>query len=252
MDVSPSTVTRLNDRSATCPVISCNAGPAIAASQHRKASMVAISGLIIPEPLAMPVIVTGLPATSIRALSPLGAVSVVMMACAASAQPAGDSFGTACSIAERIASTGNRSPMTPVENGSTDSPEQSEPRHRATCSQSLVASSRPLAPVAALALPLLISNARRLPVRIRSSAMITGGARNAFCVKTPATADSRASSMTARSSRCRCLMPAQAVARRTPATGASSPSGGRFTAMKPSESSARRTGPNPGCAGFDG
>ena len=122
--------------------------------------------------------------------------------------------------------------MTPVENGNTDSPGQSGPRHFAKCSQSSAASLRPGAPVAALALPLLISRARRLPERIRSSAMITGGARNALRVKTPATSELRASSTIARSSRCRCPIPAQAVARRTPGTGASSPSGGRFTAMR--------------------
>ena len=56
---------------------------ATAASVKRKTSIVAMSGAIMPEPLAKPVIVTGTPSSSTRATAPLGKVSVVMIARAA-------------------------------------------------------------------------------------------------------------------------------------------------------------------------
>ena len=57
-----------------------------AASVKMNASMVAMSGAIIPEPLAMPLIVTTVLPSLAFAVAPLAKVSVVMMAAAASAQ----------------------------------------------------------------------------------------------------------------------------------------------------------------------
>ena len=53
--------------------------------------MVAMSGAIMPEPLATPAIFTGTPSTSADATAPFGKVSVVMIARAASPHPAGSS-----------------------------------------------------------------------------------------------------------------------------------------------------------------
>ena len=58
----------------------------IGASVNTKASMVAMSGAIMPAPLAMPQMVTGLPSSRAIAAAPLGKVSVVMIALAASCQ----------------------------------------------------------------------------------------------------------------------------------------------------------------------
>ena len=58
VDVSPSIVMQLNERSATCLTSSSSTGCDTAASNARKPSMVAIFGLIMPAPLLMPVSVT--------------------------------------------------------------------------------------------------------------------------------------------------------------------------------------------------
>ena len=50
------------------------------ASVNRKASMVAILGAIMPEPLAMPAMVTRAPSIVACRQAPFGKVSVVMMA----------------------------------------------------------------------------------------------------------------------------------------------------------------------------
>ncbi len=71
----------------------CSAPAAIGASVNTKASMVAMSGAIMPAPLAMPLIVTlALPSFTV-AVATFGKVSVVMIALAASIQ----SPGAACS-----------------------------------------------------------------------------------------------------------------------------------------------------------
>ena len=62
----------------------CNAGAAIGASVKTKASMVAMSGAIMPAPLAKPLMVTVVPPSRACAVASLGNVSVVMMAPAAS------------------------------------------------------------------------------------------------------------------------------------------------------------------------
>ena len=86
VDVSPSTVTRLNEPSASswasCPMTDCETQASVAI----KPSMVAIFGRIMPAPLLIPVIVTGTPPSVMRAEKALATVSVVMMASAALAQ----------------------------------------------------------------------------------------------------------------------------------------------------------------------
>ena len=58
VDVSPSTVTALNVSATPSLSSVCSAGAEIGASVKMKDSMVAISGAIMPAPLAMPLIVT--------------------------------------------------------------------------------------------------------------------------------------------------------------------------------------------------
>ncbi len=62
----------------------CNTGAAIGASVKTKASIVAMSGAIMPAPLAKPLMVTSVPAIRARAVASFGNVSVVMIARAAS------------------------------------------------------------------------------------------------------------------------------------------------------------------------
>ncbi len=61
VDVSPSTVMALKLVLAPLSSIACSASAPIAASVKTKASMVAMSGAIMPAPLAMPLIVTSKP-----------------------------------------------------------------------------------------------------------------------------------------------------------------------------------------------
>ena len=111
----------------------------------------------MPAPLTMPVARTGTPSISTATEAALGAVSVVMMARAASAQPSPRAHATAASIPWRITSMGRNSPMTPVEKGSTWSART--PTAAPRWAQEARASARPRSPVAALALPLFTTSA---------------------------------------------------------------------------------------------
>ena len=126
-----------------------------------KESMVAMSGAIMPEPLAIPFSVTGTLPTSARRVASFGKVSVVMIARAASAHRSSRargaiSFSTALNFE---ASSG--SPMTPVDAMNT----RSGSHPAASAAKAAVAStvSRPRHPVKAFALPELTTRARPLP-----------------------------------------------------------------------------------------
>ena len=91
--MSPSIVTALKLSATPRASRRCNTGAAIGASVNTKASMVAMSGAIMPAPLAMPQIVTVASPSFAVAAAPFGKVSVVMMALAAACQPAGPGVG---------------------------------------------------------------------------------------------------------------------------------------------------------------
>ena len=116
--------------------------------------MVAIFGLIIPDPFAIPVIVIGLLSPNLTLL-PFGRVSVVSIPLAASSQPDSFKLLKAPGNAARIFSIGINSPITPVENGSTAS--ISTPASEAKLLQVEVASSNPCSPVPALAFPVFVT-----------------------------------------------------------------------------------------------
>ena len=108
-------VTALNVSSTPLFNSDCSAPAAIGASVNTNDSMVAMSGMIMPEPLAMPLIMTlALPSFTV-AVATFGKVSVVMIAFAAPIH----SPGAACSASvastpsNLVASSG--SPITPVE-----------------------------------------------------------------------------------------------------------------------------------------
>ena len=83
VEVSPSMVTALNVSTTPSRNNDCKTGAAIGASVKMKASMVAMSGAIMPAPLAKPLMVTSVPRSRMRAVANFGNVSVVMMALAA-------------------------------------------------------------------------------------------------------------------------------------------------------------------------
>ena len=72
-------------------------------------------GAIMPDPLAMPLMTTGTPSISASALAPLGKVSVVIIALAASGHALSERRSWSPGRASHRRSVGNCSPITPVE-----------------------------------------------------------------------------------------------------------------------------------------
>ena len=89
VDVSPSMVTALNVSATASLSRLCSTAGAIGASVKTNDSMVAMSGAIMPAPLAMPQMVTGVAPSRTMAAAPFGNVSVVMIALAAASQAPG-------------------------------------------------------------------------------------------------------------------------------------------------------------------
>jgi hypothetical protein len=106
---------QLNDSSTARRSAPCKTGCAIAASVERYASIVAMFGWIMPEPLAIPPIVIMAPPILCRNAACLDRVSVVMMALAASSSPPRRSRATKRGNPDRIRAIGSDPPMTPVD-----------------------------------------------------------------------------------------------------------------------------------------
>ena len=172
--MSPSTVTTLNDRSATKRTMSSSVSWPTAASVAMKPSIVAMLGWIIPAPLAMPVTVIVTPSITTWRDTAFGTVSVVMMAAAASAQPSARRLPTAAGTPATSRSSGRCSMITPVEKGSTLLP--STPRASPTAAQVARALARPASPVPALAMPVFTTRARIRPSSARCSRQTMTGA----------------------------------------------------------------------------
>ena len=155
------------------------------ASVKTKESIVAMSGAIMPAPLAMPLIVTSTPPIVALRVASLGKVSVVMMALAASSQPSGRAcFASFSSTPSNfVASSG--SPMTPVE--AMKICRSLAPVAAAAIFAESFTASAPTLPVKALALPELTSSAFALPPLSRARHQSTGAEGHLDFVKTPAT-----------------------------------------------------------------
>ena len=146
--------------------------------------MVAMSGAIMPEPLAMPLMVTRRPAISQPAVASLGKVSVVMMARAASCQLSPAAVSTARASTALISAGSSGSPITPV-----DATKTSCGWHwtRALSAATVLATVfMPAAPVKALALPALTRKARAFPLARLALHQSTGAERVFEVVKQPA------------------------------------------------------------------
>ena len=159
-------------------------GAESAASVKTKASMVAMFGAIMPEPLAMPAMFTATPSISQLAPAPFGNVSVVMIAAAASGQFTGARlrFGRAAAIFTSSSTT----PMTPVEAASIS--RVSTPMCAPAASSARLHAASPAGPVKELAQPALTSSPRA-PPRPAASACLhqsVGAEPTAFVVNTPA------------------------------------------------------------------
>ena len=123
--------------------------------------MVAMSGRIMPAPLAAAPIVTSPPASASWNVPPFANASVVRMASPKSGPPSRDSPAAAASTPAVSAFMGRRSPMTPVEH--TARLPTGRPAAAAAVSPIARASTMPCSPVAALAHPLFTTTPRRLP-----------------------------------------------------------------------------------------
>ena len=186
VEVSPSIVTALKLSATPSASRRCSAGAAIGASVNTKASMVAMSGAIMPAPLAIPQMVTvALPSFAV-AVAPLGNVSVVMIAFAAASHEPGLRIGDEAvhhagegAGIERLADHAGRGEEYLA-------PACTPPPWPAMSAVSLVAS-RPLRPVKALALPELTTSARALPPLSLARHQSTGADGHFDRVKTPAT-----------------------------------------------------------------
>ena len=122
--------------------------------------MVAISGAIMPEPLQMPLMVTGTPSIFAVRVAAFTKVSVVMIAVAAAAQRSAWRSATTASRLLVIRSSGSGSPMTPVE--ATKISFAEAPSFAAVAFTVRSTEALPSLPVKALALPALMTIAARL------------------------------------------------------------------------------------------
>jgi hypothetical protein len=185
VDVSPSTVTALNVSTVSCRRIERSTGAAIGASVNTKASIVAMSGAIMPEPLAMPLMRTSaLPSLAV-AVASFGKVSVVMIARAAARQFSGRAASAALRSTLPITSASSGSPITPVEAMNTSPVLQ--PVASAVSAAVRFTAAMPFAPVKALALPEFTTSAQARPCVKRARHHSTGADGHFERVRTPAT-----------------------------------------------------------------
>src|SRR5215468_375948 len=215
VEVSPSIVTALKLSRTPFASSTCKAGAAMGASVNTNDSRVAISGAIMPAPLAMPQIVTTASPSLAVAVAPFGKVSVVMMALAAASKLPGFAAATRPSITRSKAWASSGSPITPVEARST-SPGLQLAAWAVLAAVYRVAS-RPVRPVKALAFPELTTSPRALPALILSRHQSTAADGHFDLVNTPATVVPLSNSANRTSVRPLYRMPAAAVAMRTPA-----------------------------------
>ena len=199
VEVSPSTVIELNERFAACRSSRSRTGAGRSASVKTKASMVAMSGAIMPDPLAMPPMTTGVSPIRAVAPAPFAKVSVVRIASAAGSQASSVSDAARPGIASVMRSIFGRTPMTPVE---AIAMSRARRRSAAAAALAVVAThSAPEGPVKALALPALTTSAEARPCSSIARVQRTGGAAVFERVVTPATVVPRARSTSSRSTR---------------------------------------------------
>ena len=213
----PSTEMQLNESSTAPERMRRRSSPRTRASVRRKPSIVAILGPIIAAPLASPSRVTGRPSIVSRAARrPWGGCRSSGSRREASRKPAASAV--AASIAARTpASTrgiGNWWPITPVEATRTWSVRQ--PSRAAAPAAVPRALSSPCRPVAALALPALMTIARIVSEGTRARSQCTGAAATRLVVNVPAAEQSRSATSTAMSRPPEGLIPARTPEARNP------------------------------------
>src|SRR5512139_2210498 len=178
--------------------------------------MVAMSGAIIPAPLAMPARVTVLPPARTRRIPRFGNASVVRIASPASGSPFGSSRFARPGRAATILPTGRGTPMTPVEPTSRES--FGRPRTSQAAREVSRTAAVPAAPVQAFAFPLFTTIPRRRPRFRFALPQTTGAAATRFRVNTTAETHGRSLTTSARSGFPVRLIPQGTPAARNPRT----------------------------------
>ena len=157
----PSTEMRLKPLPAAARVAASRSSGSTQASVVTYASIVAMSGRIIPAPLAAAPMVTSPEVSASRKVPPFAKASVVRMASPKAVPPSEVSAAAAESMPAVSNFMGRRSPMTPVEH--TARLPVGTPAAAAAVSPITRASAIPCSPVAALAQPLFTTTPRRPP-----------------------------------------------------------------------------------------
>mmetsp|Transcript_27628 Transcript_27628/g.86402 ORF Transcript_27628/g.86402 Transcript_27628/m.86402 type:complete len:464 (-) Transcript_27628:13-1404(-) len=183
VDWSASMDMQLKEASAAAASMRCSSARGTATSVSTKESMVAMSGSIMPAPLAVPTMEP--PAAEAR--RSLGYRSVVMMARAAGSMLSRCSSAAAAGTASAISPTGSRQPITPVEAGSTDEAPPGSESASAAAAQTASESPTPSLPEHTFEILLLTTMAcRSPPAASRFRPTVTGAPQKAFLVKTAA------------------------------------------------------------------
>ena len=192
VEVSLSTVTLLKVSSAIFDTSDWRVCCSTDASVNINASIVAISGAIIPEPFANPAMLIVDPPISTEVPAPFEKVSVVMIARAAPSIPSDRKPSRKDSTTAAIRSLGSGTPITPVE--AVNTCRSDIPRVLETKPASFSTALTPTAPVNAFEFPEFtrIANPSSTGSFECSSAILlsqssTGAERVAERVKTPAT-----------------------------------------------------------------
>ena len=149
VEVSVSTLRLLKVRATTSRVVRSSRSAGTSASVSTKVSMVAMSGSIMPTPLATPTIRGASGPSPTLAEAVLANVSVVIIPVATRMASVSVNGPVSCARCERMRSIGYCRPMTPVEVTSTSSAAQ--PTATATPTASSSALANPSAPVATFA-----------------------------------------------------------------------------------------------------
>lgn len=193
------TVVQLKLASVPRRSIVCRASAGIFASVNTKHSMVAMSGAIMPLPLAIPVMRTWASPICATRVAAFGNVSVVMMPRAAASQASSRRLACRAGKAAVSRSCGSTSPITPVDATNTC---------RAGASTSFAAAaavaahaSRPARPVNTFALPAFTTTARAFPPLSAARHQSTGAPGHLLEVNTPPTVVPAATSIITRSVR---------------------------------------------------
>ena len=199
VEVSESTVVQLKLASTPRRSMVCSASGGSLASVNTKHSIVAMSGAIIPLPLAKPLMRTLASPICATLVAALGNVSVVMMARAAASHASSPRLACSAGSAAVSRSTGSVSPITPVE--ATNTCRAGQPSSLPAASAVAAQASRPARPVNTLALPAFTTTARARPPLSDARHQSTGAPGHLLAVKTPATVVPDASSIITRSLR---------------------------------------------------